>query len=196
MPEKSMPLQLGGEEVSLLLGAAIQRAELYGRQRKTVEIGGELLEKVVIDTEGHVFLPSDITHLATDGSGSLAIPPLVRTDDGAKLDLKPSSFKERRQLQPAAISDLAALKVEAVFPVRCDLQPGLYSTEFAYHGAHILKYAVLIVDEDAAFLLTGIRVDAPLQGPSDVYSFFEEEEPEDEGDGEEDDDGGLSFQMF
>jgi len=193
MPEKSILMQLGDAEVPVTLGAAIHRQELYGRQARTVEKDGHVLYAVVLDPEGRDFLPSDIAHLQTDGHGSLTTAALVRTEDGEPLPQKPSSFKEKRTLRPAGLADLARLRVDAVFPVGCDLPPGLYCTQFAYRDAHLVKEAVLNVTSAGAFLLTGAFVEMPMQGRDDVYSFFDEEEdPEpDEGDGDE-----ISFEMF
>lgn len=194
MPDKLILLQLGEAEVPVTLGAAIRREELYGRQARSVEKDGQVLQTVVLDAEGNVFLPSDIAHLQVDGRGSLTAPVLVQTEDGEPLPQKPSSFKEKRALRPGTLADLARLRVDAVFPVRCDLPPGFYCTEFAYRDAHVLKEAVLNVTSEGAFLLTGTSVETPMQGRADVYCFFdqEDEDPDqDEGDSDE-----ISFEMF
>jgi hypothetical protein len=125
----------------------------------------------------------------------VAATPLVQTEDGERLEPKPSSFKEKRDLQPAKHEDLASLRVDAVFPMECDLPPGLYRTLFTYRDAPLLKDAVLVVNADAAFLLTGTPVDAALRGQADVYSFFDDAE-EDRDEDDEDDDGRISFDML
>lgn len=188
-----MQLQLGDTEVVVLLAAAVHREELYGKQSRTVEKDGEVLEKVVLDPEGNAFLPADVTYLSTDGQGSLTGRPQVQTEHGEILPDKPSSFKEKRALRVADVADLARLRVDAVFPVRCDLPPGLYCTEFTYRDAPVLKDAVLNVTPEGAFLLTGTFVDAEFQGKGDVYRFFDDDEEEIE---EEEDEGEISFAMF
>lgn len=193
MAEKSILLQHGDREVPVKLGATIHREALYGRQSKTVQKDGEPLQKVVLDAEGHVFHPSDIAYLQTDSRGSLAAPPLAQTEEGEPLEPKPSSFKVKRALQPVGVGALVRLRVDAVFPAECDLPPGLYSTEFAYRDAPILKTAVLNVTPHGAFLLTGILVETPLQGKTDIYSFFDEPEDEADDDGDDED---ISFEMF
>ena len=187
-----MLLQLGATEVPVAVGAKIHRAELYGRQVKTVECGGEPLEKVVLDPEGRVFLPSDITHVATDSHGSLVDPPLTITDDGEELAVKPSSFREKRELEPAGLEALARLRVDAVMPVECTLPVGFYSTRYTYHDGPVLKEAVLNVTPSGAFLLTGTAVEVPLQDRAQVYDFFEPDACE----AKPDDDDEISFQMF
>lgn len=193
MPEQVILLQWRDSEVSVTAGATIHREELYGRQIKTVvERDGAVLEKVVLDPEGNIFLTPDITYLQTDGQGSLTTPARVQTEDGELLPQQPSSFKAKRTLQPADLADLVRLRVDAVLPVACDLAHGLYSTEFTYRDSHVLKAAVLNVTPERAFLLTGSYIETPMQGKTDVYSFFDEdEEPADDGD-----DGEISFVMF
>ena len=194
MADKVILFQLGDSEVPVTVGATIHRQELYGRQTRTVEKGGEVLHAVVLDPEGNAYFPPDVAHLQTDGQGSLTTAALVQTEDGEPLPPKPSSFKAKRPLQPAALADLARLRVDAVYPVACGLPPGLYRTEFTYRDAPVLKSAVLNVTPDGAFLLTGFYVETPLQGPADVYAFFDEDEdvePDDDGD-----DGEISFMMF
>ncbi|HEX2093742.1 MAG TPA: hypothetical protein VHG28_15170 [Longimicrobiaceae bacterium] len=191
MANKLILLQIGDSEVPVAVGASIRREELYGRQTRTVEKDGLVLEKVVLDPEGNVFIPADIAHLPTDGQGSLTTPPLVQTEDGEPLPQRLSSFKEKRTLRPAGLADVARLRVDAVFPVACDLPPGFYCTEFTYRDAPVLKAAVLNVTSDGAFLLTGAFIETPLQGQADVYSFFDEDEDPDDEDPEE-----ISFEMF
>jgi hypothetical protein len=192
MADKLILLQLGGSEVPVTIGATIRREELYGRQVRTVELDGLVLQKVVLDPEGNVFAPADIAHLPTDSQGSLTTPPLVQTEDGEPLPQQLSSFKQTRTLRPAGLADLARLRVDAVFPAACGLPPGFYCTEFTYRDAPVLKAAVLNVTSGGAFLLTGVFIDAPLQGKDDVYSFFEGDDPEeDDRDGDE-----ISFEMF
>lgn len=193
MAEKSILLQHGDREVPVKLGATIHREALYGRQSKTVEKDGEPLQKVVLDAEGHVFHPSDVAYLPTDSRGSLAAPPLAQTEEGEPLEPKPSSFKVKRALQPVGVGALVRLRVDAVFPAECGLPPGLYSTEFAYRDAPVLKTAVLNVTPHGAFLLTGVPVETPLQGKTDIYSFFDEPEDEVDDDGDDED---ISFEMF
>lgn len=193
MADKLILLQHGDAEISVTIGATIHRDELYGKQTKTVEKDGEPLQKVILDPEGNVFLPSDVTHLPTDGQGSLAEPALVQSEDGETLDPKPSSFKEKRPLHEAGVGDLAALRVDSIIPVQCDLPPGLYRTEFTYRDAPVLKTAVLTVTAEGSFLLVGTPVETPLQGKTDVYSFFDAGDDEPDDDEAEDE---ISFVMF
>lgn len=193
MAEKIINLKFGETELAVtLIGGTIRRQELYGKQIRTVEKNGHILQAVVLDPEGNVFLPSDIAHLPTDGQGSLTTEPQVHTEDGQPLPLLPSSFKGTRPLRPAGIAELAALRVDTIYAVACDLRPGLYQTEFAYRDAAVLKAAVLNVTPEGAFLLAGTWVETPLQGKGDVYSFFDEDEYPDE----EQDDDEISFDMY
>jgi hypothetical protein len=192
MSARLMLLQLGATEVPVAVGAKIHRADLYGRQVKTVECGGEPLEKVVLDPEGRVFLPCDITYIATDSDGSLVDPPITISDDGEELDIKPSSFREKRELEPAGLEALARLRVDAVMPVECTLAVGFYTTKYTYHDGPVLKDAVLNVTPAGAFLLTGTAVEVPLQDRAQVYDFFEP----DGRDAKPDDDDEISFEMF
>jgi hypothetical protein len=183
MAEKIITLQLGDTELPVtLMGGVIRREQLYGKQTKTVEKDGDVLQAVVLDPEGNVFLPSDIAHLPTDGQGSLTTAAEVQTEDGQRLPPLPSSFKEARPL-----------RVDTIYAVACDLPPGLYQTEFAYRDAPVLKAAVLNVTPEGAFLLAGCLVETPLQAKGDVYSFFDEgDDPEDDAG----DDDEISFEMF
>lgn len=79
-----------------------------------------------------------------------------------------------------------------MFPVECAIPPGVYTTEFAYRDSPVLRYAALIVTDNGAYLLVGIEIDTPLQGKTDLYSFFDEPEAEDEDETDE----MISFQMF
>jgi hypothetical protein len=198
MPEKLILLRLDDREVSIRIGRSVHRDELYGQQRKSVEKNGEPLRRVVLDPEGRVFLPSDLAHLPTDTDGSLTSDPLFQNEDGESLELKLSSFKEPRPLQVAALDSLAALRVDTVFPVECGLPPGVYTTEFTYHDSPLLRTAVLIVRVDDAFLLTGTQLDSPLQGRTDLYSFFDAPDDEEDGPGDDERDAGedISFEMF
>jgi hypothetical protein len=198
MPEKLILLRLDDAEVSIRIGKSIHRDELYGRQRKSVEKNGVPLRRVVLDPEGRVFLHSDLAHLPTDTDGSLTSNPLFQNEDGEGLDLKPSSFKETRDLQVAGLDSLTTLRVDTVFPVECGLPPGIYTTEFTYHDSPLLKTAVLIVRVDEAFLLTGTQVDSPLQGRTDLYSFFVSPDDDEDAPGDDERDAGdeISFEMF
>ena len=193
MADKIINLQLGETELPVtLVGGMIRREELYGKQTRTVEKDGDVLQTVVLDPEGNVFLPSDIAHLPTDGQGSLTTQAQVQAEDGQRLPPLASSFRETRPLRPAEIADLAGLRVDTVYAVVCDLPPGLYRTEFAYRDSPVLKTAVLNVTPEGAFLLAGCLVETPLQAKGDVYSFFDEgDDPDEDGDDEE-----ISFEMF
>lgn len=194
MASKTILLQLDGADLSVGIGATIHRDEIYGKQSKTVEKDGQALQKIILDPEGQIFLQSDFTHLRSDSEGSLAEPPIVQTQDGEVLEPKPSSFKEKRVLECALLSQLAKLRVESIIPAECEgLPPGVYKTEFAYRDAPLLKDAFLNVTPDGAFLLVGNSMETPLQGKADVYSFFDSDETEDDIDGEDED---LSFEMF
>ena len=192
MAEKVVQFHFGAVAVYVTIGATIHRSELYGKQVRTREKDGVALQEVLLDPEGQIFLPSAFAHLQTDSEGSLAETPLVQTVDGEMLDLKLSSFKEARPLEPATIQDLLSLRVSAVLPARCDLAPGLYKSTWTYRDSHQLKQAVLnITAAGDGFLLTGDLVESPLQGKPDVYSFFTADE-----DAEESDPDDLSMQMW
>lgn len=195
MAERLMVVQFGAREVAITTAAAIHRDKLYGKQCRSVVKDGTPLEQVVLDPEGNVFLPPELAYLATDSAGSLATAPLTQTEEGELLDLKPSSYRVTRELTPAGIEVLARLRVDAVIPVKCEITPGFYTTEYSYHDAPQLKTAVLNVTADGAFLLTGTPVEAPLQGKNDVYNFFDDPESE-RDDSDEDGLDDLTFDMF
>lgn len=194
---KTVLFQYGDDEAAVSLGAAIKRDELYGKQSRSVEKDGEPLEKVILDPEGALFLPSHFCHLQVDADGSVDDDPITETPDGEVLPTRVSSFKEKRDIRPAQIEDLARLRVTAIMPATCDSLPaGIYSTKFTYRDAPVLKDAILNITSDAAFLLVGTSIESPFQGTADVYNFFDgdgADDTEDDGDTEAED---LSFAMF
>lgn len=190
MALKTIPLQLNEKAVEISIGSTINREELYGKTQKSVEKDGTLLEKVTLSPEGEVFLSSDFTHLKVDGDGSLAEKPLAQTSEGVPLETQVSSFKERRTIEAATPTELAALKVQSVIPATTDFPVGLYKTQYTYRDSPTLNTAILNVTPEGAFLLVGETFETPFVGKTTTYDFFTDDEDESEEEEE------MSFDMF
>jgi len=179
MPEKTISLRYKNSPIELKTGTTIKPEDLYGRQKKTVEIDGKILEKVVITPNGEIFNPRMLTVERLDKEGSLTESPITcLQEDRSPLPILPSSYKTTRLLEDASPLDLINLKVRGVIPVECSLPMGLYKTLYSYWDSPILETAILNITPTHAFLLIGDPTDAPFLQKEETYSFFEEEESE------------------
>jgi hypothetical protein len=189
MAEKSFEVLVNNKPAQITIEGSINREELYGKQKLTVEKDGPL-EKVVLAQWGEMFLPGELKTHRIDSEGTLAEKAVACDEAGTPLTIHTSSFKEPRELAPAEWKELASFKAKDMMPAKCELAPGLYKTKFCYRDSVDLLDAFLIVkDGGIAFLLTGESTTVPLRGKDETYEFFDQEESEEEGDE-------MSFGMF
>lgn len=190
MQEKTITLRYKNSPVEIKTEAAIKPETLYGKQKKSVEIQGVPLEKVLVTPWGEIFTPDQFTNDRLDEEGSLASPPLpCHPDDRSEMPVLPSSYKTTRLLEDAAEEDLLNLKVRSVIPISTTLPRGLYKTQYNYRDSATLETAIVNVTNKDAFLLVGDTCQAPFLKKEETYSFFNEEEnenPEEE----------MSFSLF
>lgn len=190
MAEKNIPVLLDQTQVQISVGAAIEREELYGAQKLSVERDGTPLEKVVVSPWGALFDPKEFSNQSVDSQGTLEQKPVACDENGSPLPMHASSFKEARILTPAKWEELASFRAVKVMPAKCELPAGLYKTSFCYRDSVNLEDAFLVVRQDGAFLLAGETRLAPMQSKEEVYSFFETDEQD------SDDSEGLGFESL
>lgn len=188
MADKSFQVLVDKKPAEVSIESSIQREELYGKQKVTVEKDGPL-EKVVLAPWGEIFVPEEFKTQRVDTDGTLAEKPIPSDESGTALENYTSSFKLAREIVPADWKEMASFRTKDVMPAKCGLAPGLYRTKFCYRDSIDLLDAFLISKSDGtAFLLTGELATVPLRRKEETYDFFDQEA------GEEEDE--MSFGMF
>lgn len=188
MAEKSFEIEIAGEKVHVTQESAINREELYGKEKITIEKDGPL-EKVVLAPWGAIFRPEEFKNQRIDSSGTTVEKPETCDESGAPLEIHTTSFKTTRAATPAQWTDLATFKTKSVMPAKCELPPGLYKTQFCYRDTTDIQDAFLIIKpEGEAFLLTGELANVPFRGKEETYDFFDVTETEEDEE--------MSFGMF
>jgi hypothetical protein len=191
MQEKTIKFRYKGSPIEIKTETAIKPEMLYGKQKKSIEINGETLEKVIVTPWGKIYKTNAFTNDRLDEEGSL---PKTATpcspDDRSELPILPSSYKTTRLLEDANPMDLLNLKTRSVIPIETTLPPGLYKTYYNYRDSATLEPAILNITPSESFLMIGETTNPPLLKKEETYSFFNEEETEEST---EDD---LNFSMF
>ena len=113
--------------------------------------------------------------------------------DGQPVESLPSSFDEAAPLEKLPLVALAGFCVSDAYPLEnCEIEPGLYSTWFAYRKGPERKEALILVREEEAFLMAGYRKNSPLVGLGVLYDFFDAASTNDDTEDEDD----LDFAMM
>ena len=188
------PIYLTFEEkdYKVELGRKVSKDDLYGKVKRVVEKDGQPLNRVLLGPDGSLLPRKALSSIRLDPDGTPVEPEEV-IHDGSPVKILPSSFEESAPLDELPITALAGFCVSDVYPLEdCELPVGLYSTWFAYRKGPERKEALVLVQEDVAFLLAGHRKNSPMVGLGVVYDFFDAASTED--DTEEDDD--LDFAMM
>lgn len=188
------PIYLTFEEkdYKVELGRKVSKDDLYGKVKRVVEKDGQPLNRGLLGPDGSLLPRKALSSIRLDPDGTPVEPEEV-IHDGSPVKILPSSFEESAPLDELPITALAGFCVSDVYPLEdCELPVGLYSTWFAYRKGPERKEALVLVQEDVAFLLAGHRKNSPMVGLGVVYDFFDAASTED--DTEEDDD--LDFAMM
>lgn len=188
------PIYLTFEEkdYKVELGRKVSKDDLYGKVKRVVEKDGQPLNRGLLGPDGSLLPRKALSSIRLDPDGTPVEPEEV-IHDGSPVKILPSSFEESAPLDELPITALAGFCISDVYPLEdCELPVGLYSTWFAYRKGPERKEALVLVQEDVAFLLAGHRKNSPMVGLGVVYDFFDAASTED--DTEEDDD--LDFAMM
>jgi hypothetical protein len=183
---------LGDGTLSFELGRKVTKEDLYGRLRKVVTKGDEILLRGYLTSDGHPVLASRISSVGLDPEGSPVEDESILYD-GQERALLASSFDEPAPLAPADVLSLVGFCVTDVYPLMGQgLPSGVYSTWFSYRKSAERKEAFIQAREDGVFLLVGHSKVCPLVGLSVPYELFD---ANDGGELEEDEDE-MDFAMM
>lgn len=186
MKTKAISFRLGDQEISAQLQSQVKRSDLYGRTAKVVtDKDGKSLSTGVLTQEGRLLEKTQFAGLSVDETGSFN-GSAQYVCDGEKVEAKPASFKEARELEKVSLDALNEFAVEAVYPIESetDLAAGLYATTFNYTQSVEPKDCLILVEEEnQSYLLTGRRLEFSNVGKAVIYNLFDEgEEAEEEED--------------
>jgi hypothetical protein len=181
----SISFLLGKENLSFELGRKITKEDLYGKLRKLVVKGDEVLERGYLTPDGRPALASRLTSEGLDPEGTPVEDEKILYDGEERSPL-PSSFDEVAELSQAPLSALAGFCVTDIYPlVGAGLSPGLYSTWFSYRKSVERKEAFVQAKAGTAFLLVGFSKNCPFVGPVVPYELFDSSDTGDLDDEEE-----------
>ena len=177
MQEKIIKLRYKGSPIEIKTEAAVKPEDLYGNQRKSVELNGIVLEKTLVTPWGELFKPNAFGLGRLDEEGCLAEPPIpCLLEDRSELPILPSSYKTTRLLEDASPEDLLNLKTRTVIPIETTLPKGLYKTQYNYRDNSVLEPAILNITGETNFLLVGEATNPPFLKKEETYTFFEKDE--------------------
>lgn len=169
----SITFKLGEKTHDYELGRKVTKEDLYGKLRKLVTKGDEVLERGYLTESGSPVPAARLSSVGLDPEGT----PLEKETvlyDGEERELLPSSFDEAATLVEADLTALVGFCVTDVYPLEgTGLAKGLYSTWFSYRKSVERKEAFLQVKEGSAFLLVGYSKNCPLVGLSVPYELFD-----------------------
>ncbi len=187
----SIAFILGKETLAFELGRKITKEDLYGKLRKLVVRGDEVLERGYLTVDGRPALASRLSSEGLDPEGTPVEDEKILYDGEERSPL-PSSFDEAAELTKAPLSALAGFCVTDVYPLEgAGLDPGVYSTWFSYRKSVERKEAFVHAKDGTAFLLAGFSKNCPFVGPVVPYELF------DSGDaGDLDDEEEMDFAMM
>jgi hypothetical protein len=169
----SISFRLGKDNLTFELGRKVTKEDLYGRLRKLVVRGSEVLERGYLTPDGRPATATRLTSEALDPEGTPVEEQKVFYDGEERSPL-PSSFDEAAELSPARITALAGFCVTDVYPLEGPgLAPGLYATWFSYRKSVERKEAFVQARQGAAFLLVGYSKNCPFVGPVVPYELFD-----------------------
>ena len=169
----SISFKFGKENLSFELGRKITKEDLYGKLRKLVVRGDEVLDRGYLTPDGRPALASRLTSEGLDPEGTPVEDEKIFYDGEERSPL-PSSFDEAAELSLAPLDALAGFCVTDVYPLEgSGLAPGLYSTWFSYRKSVERKEAFLQAREGAVFLLVGYSKNCPFVGPVVPYELFD-----------------------
>ena len=169
----SIAFTLGKETLSFELGRKVTKEDLYGKLRKLVVKGEQVLERGYLTQDGRPALASRLISEGLDPEGTPVEDEKIFYDGEERSPL-PSSFDEAAELSKTSLSALAGFCVTDVYPLEgSGLAPGLYSTWFSYRKSVERKEAFIQAREGSAFLLVGYSKNCPFVGPVVPYALFD-----------------------
>jgi hypothetical protein len=162
-----------GEHAHLAdLGGKITKEDLYGGVKRIVEVDGVELERGYLLPNGVLVRKSQLSMATLDPEGTPDEEPLAFIDDQPVAPI-PSSFNEPATIEPVPMVRLAQFATADVYAIQVDLAAGLYATRFNYRQGYQSRAALILVREDAAFLLVGEPKEPPFVGRTVPYEFFD-----------------------
>jgi hypothetical protein len=173
MASKVVKLRVSNQEIDAGLQSKITKDDLYGRVDKVVEQGGKFLERGYLLPDGTIFRKNSVSSTNVDPEGSPAESPEIFSA-GQKVEPRPSSFDTGETLEPVSMDILGRFVTGDVYPLEATgLAPGLYRTIFNYRKSARPRDALILVREDATFLLVGQVKACPMVGRTVAYEFFD-----------------------
>jgi hypothetical protein len=173
MAAKILKLSVAGKEIAANLQSKVSKDDLYGRVVHIVEQGGKRMERGWLLPDGTTLRKSQVTMCSVDPEGSPAETPEIQCA-GKKVELRPSSLDSSEALEAVPLEMLARFVTTDVYPVETDgLAPGLYRGQFNYRKSARPRDALLLVREDAVFLLVGQLKSCPMLERTVAYEFFD-----------------------
>lgn len=170
----TLNLTFGAHQHVAQFGSKLTKDDLYGRVTRIVEADGVELERGFLLPDGRLIRKNQLSFAAIDTEGSTVEEPTAYIGD-VPVTATPSSFDTGTTLTAAPIQRLADFAVGDVYIIEVDLPEGLYETVFNYRASFQPRDAMVLVREDASFLLVGERKAAPFVGRSVSYEFFDAE---------------------
>jgi hypothetical protein len=173
MAAKSLKLNVAGKEVIAELQSKVGKDDLYGRVEHIVEQGGQRMERGWLLPDGTTLRKIQVTTTSVDPEGSPAEPLEIRSA-GQKLELRPSSFDGVESLEAVPLETVARFVTTDVYPIQAGgVAPGVYRGTFNYRKSARPRDALVLVREDAAFLLVGQLRACPMVERTVAYQFFD-----------------------
>lgn len=184
VPTRTLNLDLNGRQIAASLASKIEKEDLYGRVEHVVEQDGRRLERGWLLPDGAIFRKSQVAMTSVDPEGSPAEAPEILCA-GQKVEPRASSFDGTERFEPVPLETVARFVTMDVYPIEVGgLPPGLYRGTFNYRKSARPRDALLLVREDATFLLVGQLKACPMVGRTVAYEFFDAASaaPEEAGD--------------
>jgi hypothetical protein len=179
---KEIKFKLADRVLTAQLGSRVEKKALYGYSRKVAEKEGKILSRGLLSADGRLLRRDEVSLVKLDPEGT-PVEEIVTEVDGQIAELQPSAFEQENELRPTTLVRLATFAVSDVYPVdELPLEPGLYETRFSFRKSIQPKEALLLVKENAGYLLVGEARQSAFVGLHVTYSFFDaDEEPTEEG---------------
>ena len=148
-------LIFGKKEYPVELGRKVTKDDLYGKVKRVVEKDGQPLERGLLSHDGYLLARKSLSSVRLDPEGTPVEPEEV-LHDGEPVETLPSSFDEAAPLEELPLSALAGFCVSSVYPLEnCEVEPGLYSTWFAYRKGRNARRPLFWSAKEKPFSLPG-----------------------------------------